>query len=565
MALAAVVLLAGAVSLVVASRHGGPSDAGARRRPDPPRFSVIAPAPAAFSDTKAVASSYASRLLDGLAVPPSAAVTAERPPPGLVGPVQDLSGSIDAYRLWATPLPPAQVISYVEAHLPLDAKLGEIQTPTSAQIGVTAPPDGVPTAMMTVAAVATRGGSVLRADAMAAWFPARSVGEAVSVTDTAMTITQHPRAPGRPGVTSMALTEPADVTQIANLLNALPTVTSPAPDCTLLSKTTYTVSLARSPTATPDFVATEGCTDIAVAMAGGPAEALSDAPSFDDTLASYFADPPPGSLPIAAWPSPAPVAAHSAKSQAKTLLDRLEASFVAPPGASRRSGPPPAKLAKPASGIGPGPVVAADRVWIVPGSPLATIAFLKTHLVGGTALGDQGDAPNDPEPLSFDEDVTTTATNPVDLGEVGGVVTPEVIAGPANTSILRVDFEVRYGAARPSGEEIGAGDHYVSITETPGIGGPAPAPARMATFTDPATVVALATAFNDLLVVDTDGMQCGGLATYRVSFAPSAAARPDFVAVGVECDAWYPKVHGKASGQLENATAVSGLVRTLLG
>ncbi|MGH2719248.1 MAG: hypothetical protein ACRDJU_11790, partial [Actinomycetota bacterium] len=248
------------------------------------------------------------------------------------------------------------------------------------------------------------------------------------------------------------------------------------------------------------------------------------------------------------------------------LLDRLEASFVPPPGAARGSGPPPAKLAHAATEIGPGPAVVADRLWTVPESPQATIAFLKAHLVSGTALGDEGDAPTNPPPWSFDEDVSATATTPAGFPAVGGVVTPEVIAGPANTSILRVDFEVRYAAARPSGEEVAAEDHFVSITEAPGIGGPTPGPTQTATFSDPATVVGLATAFNGLLVVNTECMQCGGGPVgYTVSFARSAAARPDFVVMGIACDAWYPKVDGKPSGQLENSQAVATLVQSLLG
>ncbi|HLI56020.1 MAG TPA: hypothetical protein VKY26_03200 [Actinomycetota bacterium] len=544
-----------AVAVVaVAARHGAPRPpaAGAAGAHNP---GIAPPPPAAFVDTADVATSFAGQLLDATGVPPGSAVSALPPPQGLAGPVERFFGAIDSSRLWTTPLAPAEALSYAEAHLPQGAQLARRQTPTSALITVTAPPAGVPEAEMTVQAVAAPGGSVLRADAMVAWYPARSAGEPVPATDTVVAITRTPSSPGppAPGLDSITLTEAAGVAQVANLVNGLPTVTSPAPECSLLFKTTYTVSFARSASATPDLVAAEGCSSIAVSVGGTAAEPLTGAASFDTTLAPYFAGAPAGSHP--AWPAPVPPRFVSSKPEAEALLSRLQSSLVPPPGATARDGNPPPALANPATEIGPGAAISAQRLWTVPGSPEATIAFLRAHLVTGAVPGDSG-GPG--ERLWFDEDVTGTA--------IGGDVTPEVVAGPGDTSILRVDFEVTYDPARSMGEEVPASDHYLSISRTPEVA-PTPSPPVTATFSDPATVLGMANLLNALPAAGGDGTaSCPApVATYTIAFSRSPTAPPDFVVTGPGCLIWSVTQGRTARQPLSWSDNLDRLLSVLVG
>ncbi|HLI56942.1 MAG TPA: hypothetical protein VKY26_07880 [Actinomycetota bacterium] len=258
------------------------------------------------------------------------------------------------------------------------------------------------------------------------------------------------------------------------------------------------------------------------------------------------------------WPAPSPATFRSYKPDAEALLNRLQSGFVVPPGATILTADPPSGLEQAATAIGPGVNIATHRLWTVPGTPETAISFLQGHLVSGTAMGDSGVAANDPPPLWFDEDVTET-------GLVGDV-TPEVVPGPAGTTILRVDFEVAYSPGRPNGEEVTASDRYVSVSRGAETF-PTPSPARQVTFTDPASVVALADAFNAL--VATSGAEyesCPGpLVSYRISFRPSATAPPDFVVQGPDCNAWYVSVNGKATGELEESSNLNSLLSSLVG
>jgi hypothetical protein len=175
----------------------------------------------------------------------------------------------------------------------------------------------------------------------------------------------------------------------------------------------------------------------------------------------------------------------------------------------------------------------------------------------GAVAGDYGDAPASPQPWWFDEYVAGTLVN--------ADVTPEVVGGANGTTILRVDFEVAYSPVRPKGEEVTAADRYVSISRST-ESFPTPSPARELSFADPATVVGLADAFNALAATTSGTMSCPPpMVTYTIAFSASPTSSPDFVAEGPGCLAWYVTSGGGATGELLDSSALESLLSSLVG
>lgn len=274
------------------------------------------------------------------------------------------------------------------------------------------------------------------------------------------------------------------------------------------------------------------------------------------TLTQGAADSSPATTSTAhvdPWPAPTPPVFDSFEAQARALLGRLQAEFTPPPGAVE-TGPPSGGLGSGTS-LG-GLTLAASRYWTVPGSPEAALAYLQAHMVQGAAMGSSRGYGSDTEPRSFDEEVPEEG---IPTTEVLGDVSPAVVAAGGRTN-LGVDFIVRYSGARPAGEEVTAADRFLVVTRSE-----QGRPAATVTFSDPATVVALANTFNALATTDTTHESCPAAPVgYTVSFAPAPGKPADFVGQGVGCDAWFVTVRGKRVAQLQDS-AVGDRVAALFG
>jgi hypothetical protein len=276
----AIVLLAGCGTRIanLPARAGATPAATASARPG------TGAGPAAGS--RAGAQELATRLLSRLVLPPGARpVRLQELPPLLRQPPIGYGEVTTTYvhRVFVLRQPTTAVQAFLKGHLPAGMRLLSSSQPThSGGIGMESVsfnprslPAGIHSAELNTEVVpAAGGGSLMRADAAATWYPARSAGEHIDPTDyRAAVVSVTMLNPRRHTVTGTFANSRviAGLAGLANGLHAAPDVPMGCPAVLASYRIVFVPASGRAPRIA---VAPSGCLTVAATAAGAPQPAL---------------------------------------------------------------------------------------------------------------------------------------------------------------------------------------------------------------------------------------------------------------------------------------------------
>lgn len=414
-----------------------------------PAGSITPPPASAFKSGQPQAQALVARVFSELRLPPGAVSTTATPPAALSFPGTFIGGStlagptsiaVNQSVFWQVPGAPADAAAFVAGHLPRGVSgtttSGPVQNRGSDEYEVhttIVPTAGVADASLSAEAVPFGQGTMLRVDASAEWYPARTPGEEVTADDTVVVATEGPQGATTPSA-RVTVSDAATVNRLANLFNALPTMPAYAgppglcqedlaPGKTPIS---YTLSFGPAGGGSPDIEVTATCPFLVVFSLGHSGQVqdaqLAETTAFEDAARALF-PPLPGPSPV-----PPAVAAADAHALATAQLN----SVVPPPGATAFTGTLPTLLQQ--APITPG-AVDLEHAWTVPGSPSDVLAFAQAHLPSGDRISGSE---------VYMQTVSAVYATLPSLPE--GVqylrLAYFVMAGPGNTTLLRVDAQV---------------------------------------------------------------------------------------------------------------------------
>ncbi len=201
-------------------------------------------------------------------------------------------------------------------------------------------------------------------------------------------------------------------------------------------------------------------------------------------------------------------------------------------------------------------IVDQSRIWLVPESPAAVVAFLRAQKVpdfvdsGGVATGGVGGHTNV---------WVLTATALRSFGaDIDRVQLEQSVAAAPHGSYVRADAIVVWLPPRDDDEHVSDADHVVTLSRR------SPSSTRHLVVTDPKQVARLAAIFNALPTALGGPSNCSldSGVSYTIAFSTTATASPDFVVTAGICE-YQITVHGKpATGLQTNAltTAAAALL-----
>ncbi|MGH2719244.1 MAG: hypothetical protein ACRDJU_11770, partial [Actinomycetota bacterium] len=408
-----------------------------------PTGSITPPPPAAFASGQPQAQALVTRVLSELGLPPGAVSTTVTPPAALGFPGTFIGGStpsaVNQSVFWQVPGAPASTVAFVAGHLPRGVSgtttAGPVQNHGSDEYEVNTtivPAAGVADASLSAEAVAFGGGTMLRVDAAAEWYPARTPGEEVTAGDSVVVATEAPQGATEPAAT-VTVSDAPIVDRLANLFNALPTLPASgrpslcpgdlAPGKTLIS---YTLSFGPAGGRDPHIEMTATCPFVAVFRLGGSGQAqaatLAETTAFEDAAQALFSAPS----------GPSPVPPDVATADAQALATAQLSSVVLPSGATLFTGTLPTLLQQAPTTPG---AVDLEHAWTVPGSPSSVLAFVQAHLPAGDVISG-GEVYMQTVSASY----ATLPSLPTGVQYLR--LAYFVMVGSGHTSLLRVDAQV---------------------------------------------------------------------------------------------------------------------------
>jgi hypothetical protein len=234
--------------------------------------------PAAGS--RAAALALANRLLSRLALPAGTRPVRLRVLPALLRQPELIDGGADTaevHRVYLLPQPMTAVPGFLTAHAPAGMRrFGSGQaagaggvTMESVSYEPRSLPPGIHSAELAVAVVpAPGGGSVVRADAEAVWYPARSAAEHIDpVRYREAVVSIHLFSP-RPRTVTRTIVSARVIARLAGLVNGLRAAPNLAVNCPAILasyRITFVPAAAPVPRA---VVAPSGCLTVGVTVAG---------------------------------------------------------------------------------------------------------------------------------------------------------------------------------------------------------------------------------------------------------------------------------------------------------
>jgi hypothetical protein len=244
------------------------------------------PGPAASSRARAQA--LAGRLLSRLVLPPGARPVRLRVLPALLRQPEFEHGGIhsaDIHRLFLLRQPMTAVQAFLERHLPAGMRrLGSGRLADSDDIrmesvsfGPRSLPAGIHSAELVAAVVpAAGGGSLVRADAEATWYPARSAAEHIDPSRyRAAVVSIAMLNPTRHTVTG-TFTSTRVIARLARLVDGLPAAPDLPMGCPAL-RASYRITFVPSSRSAPRVVVIpSGCRTVGVTVGGAAQPALWD-------------------------------------------------------------------------------------------------------------------------------------------------------------------------------------------------------------------------------------------------------------------------------------------------
>lgn len=262
-----------------------------RDRPGPVASGAAAPGrePAAGSHAQALA--LARRLLSGLILPPGARPVRMRVLPALLRQPQGPAGGHEArvHRFFRVSEPVTVVQGFLMAHHPAGSRRsgygqgtgpgsgaasGQTVQPgtitmTSVSYAPRSLPAGIASAELDTAVVpAPGGGSLVRADADAIWYPPRSAAEWVDPARYRAVVVSIGLMNPRPRTRTRSITSARVIARLAERVNTLPGAPYQPPNCPAILAS-YRIAFVPAAAGVPRIVVTpSGCLTVAVTAAG---------------------------------------------------------------------------------------------------------------------------------------------------------------------------------------------------------------------------------------------------------------------------------------------------------
>lgn len=182
---------------------------------------------------------------------PDGSRSLSRPPSsmrGLSGPPQmpAVKTLVDRHAFWRVPLGPARAVAWIAGHAPRSWRLSEhggtssFGRQQSWELGFSPPGANLAEGAVLVTAVAaSQGGSVVRADAQATWYPPRSKSSLVPLSASQLTVAVRPEGPVRDSIAPPTppvaiIDDPAKVRAVALAVNRLHVNVDTAESCVLI-------------------------------------------------------------------------------------------------------------------------------------------------------------------------------------------------------------------------------------------------------------------------------------------------------------------------------------------
>jgi hypothetical protein len=255
------------------------------------------------------------------------------------------------------------------------------------------------------------------------------------------------------------------------------------------------------------------------------------------------------------------------RAEAHALATELLARLRLPPGARQlppNSGPP---SVEPSLWAGAAAALDVHRLFELPGSPAAVVAFLSAHVPPGLSLSVTGHAtvPNGSAgaPVAYTDLAYEPQSVPAGVYEAQLVLT--ISADASGGSLVGVDAQVIWYPPRSAAEYIDPARYHALTVSVTALN-----PVRTVTkvVTAQADITQLADSLDHSEVEPTTFANCPAIyATYRLAFAVSRHQAPVVIVTATlqPCLGVQISVDGRKQPPLEDGAAVVAIAERLLG
>jgi hypothetical protein len=242
---------------------------------------------------------------------------------------------------------------------------------------------------------------------------------------------------------------------------------------------------------------------------------------------------PTALVPLEAQATPLPgLPPEGDPSAAKAFAARLLTAALLPAGARSTRMVPPA-LQRAQQVVGSANLVDRGEAWLVD-EPLSSVdAYVSDHVPGGMSCGGSSSSGG---PGSGRSESVTQTLDRLPSGIQLAQLLVQLAPVTATESAVRVDAQVVFLPPKSPAEQVPASDRVVVIQRTGSLPGGGSAAATV-TVTDPTTVQKLVGLLDGLDPQPPSVESCPAeLLSYRLAFAPSVSAAPNYVATIGSCD-----------------------------